>query len=102
MYVCVLYINVIYLIRGGFSCGSISKYHKKDKVIQYKKFISSLLSLEIIIFVPITFKNPLKAYLSNNKYLITIQTRLKQILISIFLIKKPVFNGFLNIIGLQN
>ena len=56
----------------------------------------------IIICISITFNNPLKVCFSNKKYLITIQTRPTQIVISIFLIEKPVFNRFLKIIGVQN
>ena len=52
--------------------------------------------------IPITFNNPLKACFSNKKYLITIQTRPTQIVISIFLIEKPGFIGFLKLIGVQN
>ena len=37
----------------------------------------------------------------NKKYLITIQTRLTQIVKFIFLIEKPDFKGFLKIIGAQ-
>ena len=51
--------------------------------------------------ITLTFKNSLKACFSK-KYLITIQTRPTQIRISILLIEKAVFNGFLNIIGVQN
>ena len=54
------------------------------------------------ICISITFNNPLKVYFSSKKYLITIQTRPTQIVISIFLIEKPVFNRFLKIIGVQN
>ena len=52
--------------------------------------------------IPITFNNPLKVYFSGKKYLITIQTHPTQIIISIFLIEKPVINRFLKIIGVQN
>ena len=48
------------------------------------------------------YNNPLKVYFSSKKYLITIQTRPTQIVISIFLIEKPVCNRFLKIISLQN
>ena len=57
---------------------------------------------KIFFCISITFDNPLKVYFSSKKYLIAIQTRPTQIVISIFLIEKPVFNQFLNIIGVQN
>ena len=44
----------------------------------------------------------MKVYFSSKNYLITTQTRTTQIVISIFLIKKPFFNRFLIIIGVQN
>ena len=40
------------------------------------------------------FNNQLKVCFSNKTYLITIQTRLTQIVIRIFLIENPVFNEF--------
>ena len=46
--------------------------------------------------------NQLKVYLLSKIYLITIQTRSTQIVISIFLIEKLFFNRFLKIIGVQN
>ena len=46
--------------------------------------------------------SPLKACFSNDKYLITIQTRPTKIAVSTFLIEQPVFNGILKIIGVQN
>ena len=44
----------------------------------------------------------LKPVFFNKKYLITIQTHLKQIVMSIFLTETPNFNGFLKIIDVQN
>ena len=52
--------------------------------------------------ISVTFNNPLKVYFSSKKYLTTIQTRPTQIVLSIFLIEKTVFNRFLKIIGVQN
>ena len=54
-------------------------------MIRYIKYLSRI------------FNNPLKVYLSNKKYFITIQTPP-----SIFLSEKLVFNGLLKIIGVQN
>ena len=52
--------------------------------------------------ISITFNNTLKVYFSRKKYLISIQTRPIQIVLSIFLIENPVFNQFLKIIYVQN
>ena len=41
---------------------------------------------------PITFNNPIKNCIPNNKYPVKIQTRLTQIVSSIFFIKKNGFN----------
>ena len=49
------------------------------------------------LYQPITFNNPLKICFSNKK-----STPQTQIVISIFLIEKPVFNEFLKIISAQN
>ena len=54
------------------------------------------------IFIQITFNYPVKACFSNKKYLITIQTRPTQIVLSIFSIEKIVFIGFLKTICVQN
>ena len=53
------------------------------------------------ICIPITFDNPLKANFSNNKYLITIQTRQTQI-VEVYFLLQTGFNTFLKIIGAQN
>ena len=53
--------------------------------------------------ISITFNNPLKVCFSNMKYLITIQTRPKPIVKSIFLFEKSISNEFLKvIISVQN
>ena len=57
---------------------------------------------EIIFIILITFNNPLKAWFSNIKYFVTIQTRMAQIVNIIFLIKKNGFIGFLKFINIQN
>ena len=54
-----------------------------------------------IFIVPITFNNQSKVCFPSKRYLITIQTSPKEIVISIFLIERPSFNGILEIISLQ-
>ena len=65
-------------------------------------FISFLNKSINLFCIPITFNNPIKAGISNKNYLITIQTRTTEIVISIFLIVNPVFYRFLKIIGVKN
>ena len=80
-----------------------------DKIYIISLFIKKIVSFVFIpkqsylFCIPITFNNPLKACFSNKKYLITVKTGQAQIVIvHISLIEKPVFNGFLKIIGAQN
>ena len=54
-----------------------------------------------MVLYKITFNNPLKVCFSNKKYTITTKTRPSQIVKVYLLLKKPGFNGFLKIIGVQ-
>ena len=47
-----------------------------------------------LVYISLTFNNPLKVCFSNKNYLITIQTHPTLIVKSIILIEKPIFKGY--------
>ena len=84
----------------NFRMLKVKQLFRFDYII-IKTFFFLQMTLDSIC-LPITLNNPFKAFCSNKKYTVTIQTRTRQIVNSIFFIDKKVLIELIMFIDIQN